>query len=131
VIVGVVGAGAMGSGIAQVAALNGHTVILSDAAPGAVDRAVANIEKSLAREVDKGRLDKTDAASAQERLTPADAAEASFAPCKVVIEAVVERLDVKQRLFRALEGAVSEDTILATNTSSLSIASIASACRFP
>ena len=121
----------MGSGIAQVASLQGHTVILSDAAPGAVDRAVANIEKSLAREVDKGRLDKTDAASAQERLTPADAAEASFAPCKVVIEAVVERLDVKQRLFRALEGAVSEDTILATNTSSLSIASIASACRFP
>src|SRR5262245_27275855 len=106
-VIGVVGAGAMGSGIAQIAALKGNEVILSDSAPDAVGRALSSIEKSFARDVEKGRLEAAAAESARARLTPASS-ETSFASCQVIIEAVVERLDVKQSLFRGLEGVVSD-----------------------
>jgi 3-hydroxybutyryl-CoA dehydrogenase len=131
-IVGVVGAGAMGAGIAQVAASHGHTVVLADAQPAAIARARAGHAKALARDVEKGRLtrDAADAVLARityvEGVTPTELA--AFRDCGIVIEAIVEQLAPKQALFRALEDVVSADAILASNTSSLSIAALGGAC---
>jgi 3-hydroxybutyryl-CoA dehydrogenase len=132
-VIGVVGAGAMGTGIAQVALAHGHRVLLTDAHAPALPRARAGIEKALGREVEKGRLDAARLASAPERLTTVDPAEGlgAFADATFVIEAIVEKLDVKQATFRALEGVTQPHAVLATNTSSLSIASVAAACERP
>ena len=131
--VGIVGAGAMGSGIAQVAAVHGHPVALADPLPQALARARAGHERALAREVEKGRLTSEQAAAAGGRIRYVEAAGpeslGAFATCALVIEAIVEELPAKQALFRTLEGIVAPDAVLATNTSSLSIAAIASACE--
>lgn len=131
--VGVVGAGAMGSGIAQVALRNGHEVVLADVESDAVQRAVQVIENALARDVDKGRLTSDDTAIIRRRLATSTLplGLADFAGCGLVVEAIVEGLEAKQSLFRALEGVVDSDCTLATNTSSLSVTSIASACAAP
>jgi 3-hydroxybutyryl-CoA dehydrogenase len=130
--VGVLGAGAMGSGIAQVAATHGHPVTLVDADAAALDRARAGIEKALRREVEKGRLDAAKAAEIVQRVrfysAPAADGMGVFAECALVIEAIVEALDVKRAVFARIEAAVSDGCVLATNTSSLPIAGIASAC---
>lgn len=133
-VVGVVGAGAMGTGIAQVAATAGHQVILADAGAGAVPKAQANIGKALDRDIEKKRRTRDEADVIASRIeyrwepltdgTP-------FRHCGLVIEAIVEDLDAKQRLFRAIENSVSRDAVLATNTSSLSVTSIAAACDAP
>jgi 3-hydroxybutyryl-CoA dehydrogenase len=128
--VGVVGAGAMGRGIAQVAAAAGHRVLLSDAITAVVDRARDTIRAGLARDVAKGRLDQTRADALLARIENVGAMPESagaFAECGIVIEAVAEDLGVKRALFTALEQVVTRDTILATNTSSLSIAAIGAA----
>jgi 3-hydroxybutyryl-CoA dehydrogenase len=132
-LIGVIGAGAMGSGIAQVAATHGYRVVLSDAAPGAVERARDSVERALARDVEKGRLrqEEADVASRSLTIVPPEDGLSAFAECAVVIEAVVEKLDVKQATFHALEQVVTRDCVLATNTSSLSVTSIASACEHP
>ncbi|WP_345786983.1 3-hydroxyacyl-CoA dehydrogenase NAD-binding domain-containing protein [Gemmatimonas aurantiaca] len=131
--VGVVGAGAMGAGIAQVAAMFGHEVVLADAFAAALPRARAGHEKAIARDVEKGRLTREAGDAVLGRFTYVEGVEtaqlAAFADCGIVIEAIVEQLAVKQELFRALETVVADDTILASNTSSLSIAAIAGACR--
>ncbi len=133
--VGVLGAGAMGSGIAQVAATHGHSVTLVDTDAAALDRARAGIEKALRREVEKGRLAAAQAAEIVQRVrfhgAPAAEGMGAFAECALVIEAVVERLNVKRQVFARIEAAVSEGCVLATNTSSLPIAGIASACKRP
>jgi 3-hydroxybutyryl-CoA dehydrogenase len=131
--IGVVGAGAMGAGIAQVALRAGHPVVLADARPDAAARARDGIARAFAREAEKGRMTPADAESSLARLTAAAGADdlAPFAGCGVVIEAVVEDLAVKRDLFARLEHVVGDDAVLASNTSSLSIASIASACRRP
>lgn len=133
--IGVLGAGAMGSGIARVAAVSGHRVVVVDAAAAALERAEAGIAKALAREVEKGRLDATVRDAALERLSfrslEPDGGLAAFAECRLVIEAIVERLDAKTDAFRRIEVAVADDAVLATNTSSLSVSSIAAACRSP
>lgn len=130
--IGVVGAGAMGAGIAQVAAVHGHPVLLADALPAAMARARAGHEKAMAREVDKGRLSREAADAVLARLTYVEGVSAellaAFAPCDLVIEAIVEKLDAKQALLRTLEGIVAPAAILASNTSSLSIAALAGAC---
>jgi 3-hydroxybutyryl-CoA dehydrogenase len=130
-VVGVVGAGAMGSGIAQVAAVAGHRVVLADADANAVARARDGLAKTLTREVEKGRLPAGADASALGRveLVPGIDDLSRFKDCGVVIEAIVERLDVKKGLFASLEAVVSSDCTLATNTSSLPVAAIGSACR--
>ncbi len=132
-VVGVVGAGAMGTGIAQVALTHGHRVLLTDAQPRAVDRAREAIEVALRREVERDRLTSDAAEAASRRLTliPPATGFDPFRLCGLVVEAVVERLDVKQASFRALERVVDDACVLATNTSSLSITSIASACARP
>ncbi len=130
-VVGVIGAGAMGGGIAQVAAAAGHRVVLGDARSGAVAHARTSIAKSLAREIEKGRMDEPAVSPLLRRID--DAGDLSrdysaFAQCGIVIEAVLEDLAAKATLFGALEEAVSAECVLATNTSSLSVTAIAAGC---
>lgn len=130
--IGVVGAGAMGAGIAQVALGKGHRVVLSDSSTGAMDAARASIAGGLARDVEKGRLPVRADIVAMERLTtPESSGFGAYADCDLVIEAVVERLDVKQAVFQALEENVKPDCVLATNTSSLAVTAIAASCARP
>jgi 3-hydroxybutyryl-CoA dehydrogenase len=132
--VGVIGAGAMGRGIAQVAASAGHAVVLADANAGVVEQARAAIGRALARDVEKQRRSQADADAVLARIVDAgDVASGyhAFRACGLVIEAVVERLDVKQALFTALEKVLAPDAVLGTNTSSLSVAAIAGACARP
>ena len=131
-MVGVVGAGAMGAGIAQVAALHGHAVVLADALPASVQRARLGHQAAMARDVEKGRRTSEQADAVLARISYVDGVTpeqlAAFAPCSMVIEAIIEQLAAKQQLLRALEGIVPSTTILASNTSSLSIAALAGAC---
>ncbi|TDE01638.1 hydroxyphenylacetyl-CoA thioesterase PaaI [Jiangella asiatica] len=128
--VGVVGAGTMGGGIAQVAALAGHEVRLHDTVDGAAERAVESALRRMARAVDGGRLLAEEAEDAAARLRAVDTVD-DLAGCGLVVEAVVEDLTVKQPLFAALEAVCGLDTILATNTSSLSVDAIAAALAHP
>ncbi|MEV0441930.1 3-hydroxyacyl-CoA dehydrogenase [Streptomyces spectabilis] len=128
--VAVVGTGTMGQGIAQVALVAGHPVRLYDAVPGFAKTAAEAITARLDRLVAKGRLDADDRAAAAGRLQAVDGL-AELAGCGLVVEAVLERLDVKQKLFQDLESVVSEDCLLATNTSSLSVTAIAGALTRP
>lgn len=128
--VAVIGAGTMGAGIARVAAGAGHTVSLFDAADGAVDRALDELGSRLERSVERGRLSSSEAAEIRERIIPGedyrDAAESGL-----VIEAIVERLDIKQQVLGEWERVVDDDAVLASNTSSLSITAIGAALRRP
>ncbi|MCX5266265.1 3-hydroxyacyl-CoA dehydrogenase [Streptomyces sp. NBC_00199] len=128
--VAVVGTGTMGQGIAQVALVAGHPVRLYDAVPGRAREAAAAIGARLDRLVEKDRLAAADRDEARARLRPAEGI-ADLADCSLVVEAVVERLDAKQELFRQLEDVVGEDCLLATNTSSLSVTAVAGALRNP
>ena len=131
--VGVVGAGAMGSGIAQVAATAGHPVVVLDASDAAIDKAKKGLRKALDRDVEKGRAAAAAANAIEQRIQFVSATDdySAFRECGVIIEAIVEQLDVKRAVFKAIEPVVSEDCVLATNTSSLSVAAIASVCKFP
>ncbi|MGC0204973.1 3-hydroxyacyl-CoA dehydrogenase [Streptomyces levis] len=128
--VAVVGTGTMGQGIAQVALVAGHPVRLYDALPGRAGQAADAIGARLDRLVEKERLTAADRDAARARLLPAETL-AELADCALVVEAVLERLDVKQELFRALEEIVDDDCLLATNTSSLSVTAIGGALRVP
>ncbi|WP_328681301.1 3-hydroxyacyl-CoA dehydrogenase [Streptomyces sp. NBC_00343] len=128
--VAVVGTGTMGQGIAQVALTAGHVVRLYDAVPGRAGEATAAIGARLDRLVEKDRLSAADRDAARARLLPAGALT-DLADCALVVEAVLERLDVKQQLMRDLEDIVGEDCLLATNTSSLSVTAIGAALRNP
>lgn len=125
--IGVIGAGAMGSGIAQVAAQNGHEVILSDTNEDILAKSKKSLEKVMKRLVEKGRRSQEEAEAIQARIQYTTELN-DFAETELIIEAIVERLDIKKSVFAALENIVSDTCILASNTSSLSIASIASAC---
>ncbi|TYK46680.1 3-hydroxyacyl-CoA dehydrogenase [Actinomadura decatromicini] len=127
----VVGTGAMGRGIAQLAAAGGLTVELADVRIEAVTSAVEDIGGMFDRLVSKGRMDAGDAARAKERLRPVGEPLTPFQECDLVIEAVREDLDTKRKLFAALEGTCPEHTILATNTSSLSVTAIGAALKDP
>ncbi len=128
--VGVVGAGTMGAGIAQVAATHGHRVLLHDTAPGVAEAAVAAVRTRLDAAVAKGRLDAATAAAVAGRIVAASSLD-ELAGAGLVIEAVVERLDIKQELFAKLEALVASDAVLATNTSSLSVTAIAAGLDHP
>lgn len=130
--IGVLGAGAMGAGIAQVAARAGHAVVVCDARGEAVQQAAESFGKVLARDVAKQRLDAGAAADIEARITWVEGIHyAAFAECGLVVEAIVEELGAKQAAFSAVEEQVAEDCVFATNTSSLSVTSIASACERP
>ncbi len=125
--VGVIGAGAMGRGIAQVSAQGGLKVLMYDVAPGAAEKGRAYIADMVDRTVEKGRMSGDEGGAVKQRLTVVDDI-AGLAPCQLVIEAVVEDLEVKRKVFRAVEAVVSADAVIASNTSSIRIASIAAAC---
>jgi len=128
--VGIVGTGAMGRGIAQLAAQAGSRVRLFDTQSEAAGKARDALGVQWNKLVDKGRLDSALAADYAARLLPAATLE-DLGDCNLVIEAVVERLDVKKSLFLALESVVSAQAILATNTSSLSVTAIAAGMQHP
>jgi 3-hydroxybutyryl-CoA dehydrogenase len=132
--VGVVGAGAMGTGIAQVAAQAGHDVVLADAAANTTTRAHTGLTSTLDRLVEKGKLAPAarDAALGHIQFVASPLRDvAAYAACDLVIEAIVEDLTAKQTLFTKLASVVRPTAVLATNTSSLSVASIASVVRQP
>ncbi|MGB6104374.1 MAG: 3-hydroxyacyl-CoA dehydrogenase [Pusillimonas sp.] len=129
-IIGVIGAGAMGRGIAQIAAQAGFKVLLFDLNAQAVDAARASLRQIWSKLADKGKISSAQADESLERVI-ACADLQDMGRADLVIEAVVERLDVKRDLFKQLEGIVAPDCILASNTSSLSITAIAQACEHP
>ena len=132
--IGVLGAGAMGSGIAQVAASAGHEVVVVDTFAPSIEKGRQTIQKALARDVEKGRLTRDNADAVEKRLrfvVGKGDDYAAFRDCGLVLEAIVEDVEIKRRAFKAIESVVSETCVLATNTSSLSVAAIASACRKP
>lgn len=128
--VGVIGAGTMGAGIAQVAAHGGEEVFLYDADPSALQRAGKNIHEGFRKLVEKGKLDAKAADAVMKRIYLVPSPK-ELASCDLIIEAIVEDLAVKRKLFSDLETIVTERCILGTNTSSLSIASVAASCRIP
>lgn len=128
--VGVIGTGAMGRGIAQVAVTGGIHVLMTDSRPGAAQEARDFIEKMLVRAAEKGSMTKDEAVEAVNRLKIVGS-PSELKPCHAVIEVIVENLEAKQKLFAELEEVVAPDCILATNTSSLSVTTIASKMKTP
>ncbi len=126
--IGVIGAGTMGAGIAQVAATFGHQTVLFDAFPEAIEKAKKSHDKIFNRLVEKGKYTEEQKAEIIGRITYSNQLE-DCKNCDLVIEAVIEKLDLKKKIFSDLEALVKPETILATNTSSLSVASIAAACK--
>lgn len=129
-LVAVIGAGAMGAGIAQVAAQAGHPVKLYDNRPGAAAQAVEGIDRQLGKLVEKGKLAAEQRSAIVARLQPVEAVE-TLADARLVIEAIVENLEVKRGLLRQLEEICAADCILASNTSSLSITTLAAGLKHP
>ncbi|MGH8892579.1 MAG: 3-hydroxyacyl-CoA dehydrogenase family protein [Actinomycetes bacterium] len=128
--IAVVGAGLMGSGIAQVAAVAGHRVVLRDVTDEALQRGRAGIEKSLARFVAKGSLDQAAAEQALGRIESTPELDA-VVEADLVVEAAFEKLEVKQEIFRELDRIAKEGTVLATNTSAIPITQIAAVTERP
>ena len=129
-IIGVVGAGTMGNGIAQVAARAGYEVLMRDVGEEFLQRGVAAIERSLQRDVDKERLKEDEKRAILERIRTTTALD-ELADAAFVIEAVTENLEVKREVFRALDRLVRRDAILASNTSSISITKLGAATARP
>jgi len=130
ILIGVIGSGAMGSGIAQVAATAGHEVLVFDSNAQALEKSKAGLEAVYLRLVEKQKISREAADLILKHIRFVSGLD-EFKDCGLVIEAIVENLAVKQAVFAQLEGIVTADAILATNTSSLSITSIASACSKP
>lgn len=128
--VGVIGCGTMGAGIAQVAAQCGHHVIVVDTQEAYLEKAKQNVLNTLLKLCEKGKLTAEEVQAIQDRMQWTTN-KSVLNDCGFVIEAIVEQVDIKQTLFAELEQIVSESCILASNTSSLSITSIAAACRLP
>ena len=127
---GIIGTGAMGRGIVQVAAAGGMQVLMMDTRPGAADEARDFVAKMLVRAAEKGGMSKADADAATARIRVAQSL-AEFKDCHMVVEAIVENLDAKRALFAELEGIVKPECILATNTSSMSVTTIAAKLKTP
>jgi len=128
--IGVVGAGTMGHGIAQVSAAAGYDVVLADVVPQALERGLAQIGKSLEKLESKGKLTAEERARTLARIRP-ESELTALTGAELVVEAVVERLEVKQNVLAELDRACPPHTILATNTSSISITRLAAATRRP
>ena len=128
--VGVVGAGAMGAGIAQIASQAGHQVILYDLSQSTLDESASKLAKVMARLVEKKRITLEESIEIQGRIVRSTQIDL-FEGCDLVVEAVVENLDVKHSVFKQIENIVSSDCIIASNTSSLSITSLAAGCSHP
>jgi len=128
--VGIIGGGTMGSGIAQVAATSGCKVKLYDTNQAALDKAKSSLEKILLRLIEKGRIDTDEKNRIQSNITYVNSLK-DLADSNLTIEAIIENLDIKKKVFSELESYVADDCIIASNTSSLSIASIAASLEKP
>jgi 3-hydroxybutyryl-CoA dehydrogenase len=128
--IGVIGAGTMGNGIAQVFAQSGFEVRLCDAVPAALDRARGGIEKSLGKFVEKGKLEAADRDAALGRLTTGSDLDA-LADVDYAVEAIAESLEAKRDIFTRLDAITRADVILSSNTSSISITLLGAATRRP
>ena len=128
--VGIIGSGTMGSGIAQVAAIANCKVKLYDTNQAALDKAKAALEKILARLIEKGRIDALEKDRIQNNITYVNSLK-ELANSDLTIEAIIENIEIKKKVFSELESYVSNDCIIASNTSSLSIASIAASLSNP
>jgi 3-hydroxybutyryl-CoA dehydrogenase len=128
--VGILGSGIMGSGIAEVAAKSGFEVVLRSRQQATAEATFASLEKSLAKQVEKGRLEEADRDATLARVTPTGNLH-DLADCDLIIESVVEDLDVKRALFQELNHTAKEDAILATNTSTLPVVELAMETREP
>ncbi|MAZ72164.1 MAG: 3-hydroxybutyryl-CoA dehydrogenase [Flavobacteriaceae bacterium] len=128
--IGIIGAGTMGSGIAQVASTAGCTVKVFDLNQDALDTAKTSLEKIMSRLVEKGRINSEEKNRIEGNISYVNSLK-ELADSDMTIEAIVENLDIKKKVFQELEGYVSDNCIIASNTSSLSIASIASALKKP
>lgn len=127
--VGVIGAGTMGQGIAQIAAMTGHKTILFDIEKAALEKALKSIEKNLEKGIEKGKVTQEEKVTALGNISTAidlDEVKADF-----IIEAIVERLEIKQKVLTELERINSEKTILASNTSSIPITQIGAGLKHP
>ena len=129
-VVGVIGAGTMGAGIAEVAACGGHPVKIFDSIPEAVTRALEKVNRSLTKSVGKGRLTPGAAAEIERRIAPVTSLF-GLSDAGLVIEAVVEDLDTKKHLIQDLENILSNESIIASNTSSFSITKLAAGLVYP
>jgi len=128
--IGIIGAGTMGNGIAHVCAKNGYKVVLVEVEQRFLDRGLATIQKNMAREVDKAKLTAAERDAALARITPTLSKEA-LASCQLVVEAASEKWEVKRQLFQQLDQICPPETILASNTSSISITKIAGQTKRP
>jgi 3-hydroxybutyryl-CoA dehydrogenase len=128
--IGVVGAGTMGNGIAHVCAKAGYSVVMVEVEQRFLDRGLAAIQKNLAREVEKSKLTAAERDAALARIQPTLSREA-LASCQLVIEAASERFEIKQQLFQQLDQLCPAGTILASNTSSISITKLAAQTKRP
>ncbi len=128
--IGVVGAGAMGNGIAHVCARAGYRVMLCDVSEAALEQGLATIQKNLGREVAKQRLSEAEAEAARSRIT-ATTRLRDLAPAEVVVEAAPERFAVKAEVFRELDGVLGPESVIASNTSSISITKLAAVTGRP
>ncbi len=128
--IGVIGAGAMGRGIAQVAATAGKQVIVYDASAASLEQAKTYFTSTFAKLVEKNKMTEVEAQAIMASISYASSL-ADFASADLIIEAIIEQLDIKQKVFTELEHYVSDTCVLASNTSSLSISSIAAACKQP
>lgn len=129
-LIGIVGAGAMGSGIAQIASQAGHDVVLFDLSQEALTFSSSKLQKVMNRLIEKGKVTSDEAIAIQERIVRTTMVT-SLKDCDLIIEAVVEDLEVKKRVFKSIEEIASKEAIIASNTSSLSITSLASFCAHP
>jgi 3-hydroxybutyryl-CoA dehydrogenase len=126
--IGIVGAGTMGTGIAQIAATFGHQVFIYDNSKAALQKSELSLQKILTRLVEKGKVSPEDSTQILNRIHYSDSINEKD-NCDLVIEAIIENLNAKQEVFEKLEGVFPAETVLATNTSSLSVTAIASACQ--
>ena len=129
-IIGVLGAGTMGAGIAQVAAQSGHSVVLVDLNKAQLQKAKSNIEKTLTKLLEKSKIEASQKSEIENRIQYSSEIN-DFSNCQLIIEAIIEDLSIKHKVFESLENVVSTSCILASNTSSLSIASIGSVLKNP
>src|SRR6185437_1551147 len=128
--VGVLGCGLMGHGISQICAQAGWDVVVREIDQEALDKGMARIEKQLARSVEKGKMEQSEADAVRERITPT-LDYSDLADCDLVIEAITEDLDRKLEMWDELDGLVKDDAYLATNTSSLPVATQGDATKRP
>ena len=129
-VIGIVGAGAMGSGIAQIASQAGQDVVLFDLSQEALTSSSSKLQKVMNRLIEKGKVTSDEAIAIQERIERTTIVT-RLKDCDLIIEAVVEDLEVKKRVFKSIEEIASKEAIIASNTSSLSITSLASFCAHP